>query len=144
MGQVQDRTNQSSSLPACISVLIVDDVPETRSNIRKLLNDPRIRIVGEAGDGNEALRQFHKLLPNVVIMNINMPVRNGIEVTELMCLLEPDANIIILSIQSDQFYVRRTILAGARDYFAKPPDPYELLKSVIRLGSKPGEDSSST
>jgi DNA-binding NarL/FixJ family response regulator len=142
MAQMKERTNHLSPLPLNISVMIVDDMPETRSNIRKIPNDPRIRIVGEAVDGDDALRQFHKLLPNVVVMNINMPARNGIEVTEQMCRIKPDVNVIILTVVDSPDYRANAIKAGARDYITKPPLPDELLRSVIRLCSNQREDAS--
>jgi YesN/AraC family two-component response regulator len=126
----------------CISVLIVDDNPETRRLLRIILDDPRILIVGEARDGHEALRQFQNLLPDVVVMGLHMPGRNGIKVTEQMRQIEPDAKIIILSIESDQSYRRRAVEAGASDYIVKPPDPDELRASIFRFGRKQGKDPS--
>lgn len=143
MGQIQDRPDRISDVPAYVSLLIVDDVAETRENIKKILQfEPRIRIVGEARTGQEALWQFNKLLPNAVIMGINMPGGDGIEATEYMCRSKADANIIILTCQNTPEYRSRAFKAGARYYITKPPNPDELVKSIIILGSKQGVESS--
>jgi pilus assembly protein CpaE len=119
-----------------IRLLIVDDVPETRENIRKLLQfEPDIVVVGIARTGVEAVQVAEETQPDVVLMDINMPDMDGIRATEALLEKVPFAQIVILSVQSEADYMRRAMLAGARDFLAKPPSGDELV-STIRLVSK--------
>jgi pilus assembly protein CpaE len=116
-----------------IKVLIVDDIAETRENIRKLLQfEADIDVVGAASTGGEALELANELQPDVVLMDINMPDMDGIAATEAVIRQVPFCQIVILSVQNDSDYMRRAMLAGARDFIAKPPSGDELI-STIRL-----------
>src|SRR5512147_2372350 len=104
-----------------IRVLIVDDVAETRENVRKLLQfEADIEVVGAARTGREAIQLSDELKPDVVLMDINMPDMDGISATEAIRARQPAVQIIILSVQGDQNYMRRAMLAGARDFLTKP------------------------
>ncbi|MGD8758650.1 MAG: response regulator [Anaerolineales bacterium] len=119
-----------------IRVLIVDDIAETRDNIRKLLQfEVDIEVVGAARTGGEALQLARDTNPDVVLMDINMPDMDGITATEAILADIPFAQIVILSVQSDADYMRRAMLAGARDFIPKPPSGDELV-ATIRLVSK--------
>jgi pilus assembly protein CpaE len=123
-----------------IRLLIVDDVAETRENIRKLLQfEPDIVVVGSARTGQEAIEQAVETQPDVVLMDINMPDMDGIKATELLIEEVPYAQIVILSVQSEADYMRRAMLAGARDFLAKPPSGDELI-STIRFVSERAKD----
>jgi len=118
-----------------IRLLIVDDIAETRENIRKLLQfETDIQIVGSARSGEEALQMAHDMKPDVVLMDINMPDMDGIVATEALLKDVPFAQIVILSVQNEPDYMRRAMLAGARDFIAKPPSGDELI-STIRVVS---------
>src|SRR3972149_2948538 len=118
-----------------IRVLIVDDVAETRENIRKLLQfEPDIDVVGMARNGREAMQLARETKPNVVLMDINMPDMDGIQATELIVKEVPIAQIVIVSVQSDTDYLRRAMLAGARDFLSKPPPADEMIHTIRRLG----------
>src|SRR5512135_1095100 len=118
-----------------IRVLIVDDVAETRENVRKLLTfEPDFEVVGAARSGREAIQMAEELNPDVVLMDINMPDMDGITATEAVRQRRPSAQIIILSVQNDPNYMRRAMLAGARDFLAKPPMADELISAVKRAG----------
>jgi len=107
---------------ATIRVLIVDDIQETRENIRRMLQfESRVEVVGSAQNGSEAISMSIELKPDVVIMDINMPDMDGISATEAIRKKVPYAQIIILSVQADPSYMRRAMLAGARDFLTKPP-----------------------
>jgi pilus assembly protein CpaE len=123
-----------------IRVLIVDDIAETRENIRKLLQfEPDIEVVGAARSGLEALEMADEVDPDVVIMDINMPDMDGIAATEALLRDVPYAQIVILSVQSDADYMRRAMLAGARDFIPKPPSGDELITTIRSLAERARE-----
>jgi pilus assembly protein CpaE len=114
-----------------IKVLIVDDVAETRENIRKLMEfHPEFEAVGQAGTGEEALVQAKALHPDVVLMDINMPGMDGIAATERMSVEVPESSIIIMSVQGEQEYLRRAMMAGAKNYLTKPFTGDELMNAI--------------
>jgi len=118
-----------------IRVLIVDDVSETRENVKKLLQfEADVEVVGIARTGKEAMQASKELDPDVVLMDINMPDMDGIAATEAIRGNQPSIQVIILSVQSDQNYMRRAMLAGARDFLTKPPMGDELISAIRRAG----------
>jgi pilus assembly protein CpaE len=119
-----------------VRILIVDDYAETRENIRKLLQfESDFEVVGAARSGEEALELARETQPDVVLMDINMPDMDGIAATKALLEEVHWAQIVILSVQSEPDYMRRAMLAGARDFIAKPPSGDELV-STIRLVSE--------
>ncbi len=122
-------------------VLIVDDVSETRENIRKILQfESDIEVIGIAGTGAQAVKLGNELVPDVILMDINMPDMDGITATERIKADQPTVQIVILSVQSDANYMRQAMLAGVRDYLAKPPDMDELIGAIRRAGKKAREE----
>ncbi|MCL5428697.1 MAG: response regulator [Chloroflexi bacterium] len=118
-----------------IRVLIVDDVAETRENIRKLLQfDAQVEVVGASRTGTEGVEMAIETQPDVVLMDINMPDMDGISATEAIRKKVPFTQIIILSVQGDSNYMRRAMLAGARDFLTKPIDVDELSAAIRRAG----------
>ena len=118
-----------------IRVLIVDDVSETRENVRKLLQfESDVDVVGVARTGKEAIQLSQDLNPDVVLMDINMPDMDGIAATEAIRSKQPVVQVVILSVQGDQNYMRRAMLAGARDFLTKPPMGDELISAIRRAG----------
>ncbi len=118
-----------------IRVLIVDDIAETRENVRKILQfEPSIEVVGAARTGKEGIELTQRLDPDVVIMDINMPDIDGITATRTIRERQPHVQVVILSVQGDTNYMRRAMLAGARDYLVKPPLMDELLNAVKQAG----------
>lgn len=119
-----------------IRVIIVDDIAETRENIRKLLQfEPDVEVVGVARTGREAIDISKDVKPDVLLMDINMPDMDGITATEIIRKMVPFAQIVILSIQNDPNYMRRAMLAGARDFLTKPPTIDELTSAIRRAGA---------
>jgi pilus assembly protein CpaE len=119
-----------------IRVMIVDDVSETRENVRKLLQfESDVDVVGVARTGKEAIQLSQELNPDVVLMDINMPDMDGITATEAIRSKLPAVQVVILSVQSDQNYMRRAMLAGARDFLTKPPMGDELISAIRRAGA---------
>ncbi len=119
-----------------IRLLIVDDIPETRENLKKLLffeND--IEVVGTAGSGTEAIELAHKLQPDVILMDINMPDIDGITTIERIAKDLPHIQFIMMSVQGETDYLRRSMLAGAREFLVKPFTAEELCSSIRRVYS---------
>ncbi len=117
-----------------IRVLIADDVAETRKDIQRLLyfeND--IKVVGEAGDGKEAIQMVEKYAPDVVLMDINMPVMDGIVATEKISFKYPGTAIMIVSIQGEYEYLRKAMKAGAREYLVKPLGSEALTRAIRQV-----------
>jgi pilus assembly protein CpaE len=117
-----------------IRVLIVDDIPETRENVRKLLYfEKDIEVVGAAADGTEGIELARKLRPDIVLMDINMPDIDGITATQTICQSVPEVQIIMMSVQGETDYLRRSMLAGAREFLVKPFSADELIASIRRV-----------
>ncbi len=128
-----------------IRVIIVDDIAETRENIRKLLQfESDVEVVGVARTGREAIDLAKEVKPDVALMDINMPDMDGIAATEQIQRVLPYVQIIILSVQSDSNYMRRAMLAGARDFLTKPPTIDELNSAIRRAGARAHEERAKT
>jgi pilus assembly protein CpaE len=126
-----------------IKVLIVDDIADTRENLKRLLQfDQIIEVIGAARSGREAIEMSHQLKPDVVIMDINMPDMDGITATEAIRRKAPYTQVVILSVQSDASYMRRAMLAGARDFLTKPPMIDELTAAIRRAGAMAADERS--
>lgn len=120
-----------------IRVLIVDDLPETRENVRKLLQfEPDIEVIGQAGTGEEAVEMAQKHQPDIILMDINMPGIDGIGASQKITELSPSVQVIIMSVQSDPNYLRRAMMAGARDFLTKPFGGDELVAAIRRVHEK--------
>lgn len=123
-----------------VRILIVDDFAETRENIRKLLQfEGDFEVVGAARSGEEALTLARETQPDVVLMDINMPDMDGITATQALLEDVPFAQIIILSVQNEADYMRRAMLAGARDFISKPPSSDELIAAIRQLSERARE-----
>ncbi|WP_258359145.1 AAA family ATPase [Moorella sulfitireducens] len=117
------------------SVLIVDDISTTREDIKRLLYfEEDIKVIGEAGDGEEAVRAVESLRPDVVLMDINLPGMDGIAASEAISNRVPETAIVIISIQKESEYLRKAMAAGARDYLVKPFTSSELAETIRRVG----------
>ncbi len=124
--------NQSST--GKIRLLIVDDISETRENLRKLLYfETDIEIVGTASNGREAIEQAKNLRPDIVLMDINMPDMDGITTSQEIGKVAPMSQVIMMSVQSEADYLRRSMLAGAMDFLTKPFTCEELTTSIHRV-----------
>ena len=120
-----------------IRVLIVDDISETRDHLSKLLGfEPDIDVVGTASSGAEAIEQAAKLQPDVVLMDINMPDMDGITATERLSAQTPNAAVVMMSVQGEADYLRRSMLAGAREFLVKPFSSDELTASIRQVYSR--------
>lgn len=120
-----------------IRVLIVDDLPETRENVRKLLQfESDIEVIGQAGTGEEAIQMAKEHQPDIILMDINMPGIDGIGASQQITESVSSVQIIIMSVQSDPNYLRRAMMAGARDFLTKPFGGDELVAAIRRVHDK--------
>jgi len=123
-----------------IRVLIVDDIPETRDHLSKLLGfESDIDVVGSAASGTEALEIATQLLPDVVLMDINMPDMDGITATEQLSSRVPTAAVVMMSVQGEADYLRRSMLAGAREFLVKPFSSDELTAAIRQVYAREKE-----
>jgi len=117
-----------------IRVVVIDDVAETRENLRKLLSfEPDMDVVGAAGSGPEGIEVAKQVEPHVVLMDINMPDMDGITATQQLLREVPTTQVVMLSVQGETDYLRRAMLAGARDYLTKPASADELVNTIHRV-----------
>jgi pilus assembly protein CpaE len=123
-----------------IKVLIVDDIPETRDHLSKLLGfESDVEVVGAAAGGPEAVQMASALKPDVVLMDINMPGMDGITATEKLAAEVPTAAVIMMSVQGEADYLRRSMLAGAREFLVKPFSSDELTASIRQVWTREKE-----
>jgi two-component system response regulator NreC len=114
-----------------VRVLIVDDHAVVRAGLRMLLSaDPDMEIVGEAGDGAEALHLARDLQPDVALMDISMPDMNGIEATRKIKALCPRVAVLALTMHEDDQYFFEMLAAGASGYIPKRAAPNDLVSAI--------------
>jgi DNA-binding NarL/FixJ family response regulator len=115
--------------PDKLAVLIVDDHAVVRQGLRTILNaNPRLEVVGEAADGDEACASAAALNPHIVIMDVLMPTLNGADATRRLLELSPGSRVIVLTAHEETPYIRELLAAGARGYVLKRA----LVKHLIR------------
>jgi two-component system, NarL family, response regulator NreC len=114
-----------------LRVLLGDDHAVLRQGLRKILEDRRDwRVVAEAGNGRDAVREALELKPEVAVLDIGMPILNGIEATRQIARRAPNIRVVILSMHSDQAYVTQAVHAGARGYVLKESAGDELIEAI--------------
>ncbi len=114
-----------------IRILLADDHGVVRKGLRFLLEqEPGFEIVGEAGDGREAVRLSEETNPDIVIMDIAMPMLNGIEAASQMVKRRPEVGIVILSMHSDEDYLLSALNAGAKGYLLKDSAEADLVRAI--------------
>jgi pilus assembly protein CpaE len=114
-----------------ITILLVDDIAETRESVKKLLAfEPDFKVIGSVGSGHDGIAMAKELRPNIIIMDINMPDMDGIQATAAITQAVPTAAVIMMSVNTDLDYMRRAMLAGARNFLSKPVDPDELYNTI--------------
>ncbi|RMD00363.1 response regulator [Clostridium autoethanogenum] len=121
-----------------IRVLIADDIEETRNVIKKILklDKENIEVVGEADNGEEVFKIIPKVKPDVVLMDINMPVLNGLEATEKITMEYPSVMVIIMSVQAESEYLKKAMFHGAKEYIIKPFNYNTLIETITTTYEK--------
>lgn len=112
-------------------LLIVDDAMFMRANIKKMVEEAGHSVVGEAGNGEQAIEMYNACSPDIVLMDITMPDMDGIEATTRIMAEHKDAKIIMVSAMGQMEMVVRAISAGAKDFVVKPVDG-DKLKTCLR------------
>jgi DNA-binding NarL/FixJ family response regulator len=121
-------------MPDRISVLLVDDHSLVRKGFRRILEDePDIAVVGEASDGQEAVRLAQELKPTVIVMDCALPEMNGLEATRRILSDRPESLVLMLSMHPEETWVRQALEAGARGYILKNAVDLELGASIRRV-----------
>lgn len=108
-------------------VLIVDDSIVMRKNLAAILRQGGHSIIGEASNGRQAVSQYFDLVPDIITMDISMPIMGGVEAVKQIIKLDKDANIIMISAVNQKKMVFNAINNGAKHYIVKPLDPKKLL-----------------
>lgn len=120
-------TPQASS---AIRVLLADDHTMLREGLRRSIEGAGLSVIGEAGDGDEVVRLADELRPDVILMDVSMPVRDGVEATRLIRDHNPDIAIVMLTMHADADVVQRAVRAGATGYLVKDCTTDEIVKAV--------------
>ncbi len=112
-------------------ILLADDHTIVRNGLRVLLErQPDFEIVGEAGNGREAIELAQQQSPDVILMDVAMPIMNGIEAAARITAAQPKTAIVILSMHSDESYILRALKGGARGYLLKDSAESDLIQAV--------------
>ena len=120
------------SIAGRIRVMVVDDHPIMRSGLRDTLEaSGRFRVVGLAGDGEEAVRTVEELKPEVIVMDVMMPGKDGIDACREIMELLPDTRVMMLTASSEEDAVIEAVAAGATGYLQKYSRPEELVEAVL-------------
>lgn len=120
-----------------INILVVDDNDGTGEKIIKIIDMvDHFKVVGEAVDGVDALNKTRELKPDVILMDINMPIMNGLESTEEISKEFPNIVVIIMSVQDDTDYLKKAMLCGAKEYIFKPFTTDDLINTVSKTFEK--------
>ncbi|MGQ9629823.1 MAG: response regulator [bacterium] len=113
-------------------ILIVDDSMVMRGMLRDIVS-AKYPVAGEAGDGDEAIEQYKALKPDLVILDITMPKRDGISALQEIVRMDPQAKVVIVSAVGQKAYIEQAVGLGAKGYIVKPFSPEKVLETIDRL-----------
>lgn len=128
---MQPSNSTSQAERSTVRVLIVDDMPQVREDLRVLLQlSNEIEVVGEAGDGLEAIKQAEKYHPDVVIMDMEMPIFDGLRATEQIKARRLARRVVILSVHSEKDDIERAMQSGADAFIQKGSSYVSLIEAI--------------
>ncbi len=116
-----------------ITILLVDDLVFMRSALRTIIEAGNMTVAGEAANGQEAVVLYNKKKPDVVLMDITMPVMDGIEALKKIMQQDPSSRVIMCSALGQNKYIIKAIQYGARDFIIKPFKPERILSAVSKV-----------
>ena len=116
-----------------ITIFLVDDLKFMRTALRNIIETAGMTVAGEASDGLQAVTLYTEKKPDVVLMDITMPVMNGIESLAKIMKLDPSAKVIMCSAIGQNKYIIQSIQLGARDFIIKPFKPERILSSILKV-----------
>ncbi len=117
-----------------LRILLADDHTVVRQGLRRVLEDrPEWEVVAEAGDGREAVRQAEQHKPDIAILDVAMPLLNGIETTRQITRRVPGTRVLVLSMHADEAYVTQMLQAGATGYLLKDSADVDLIQAVSEV-----------
>ena len=119
-----------------IRVMAVDDSPITRKMIKKALEPEGFEIIGEAGNGKDAVELYHKIKPDIITMDVTMPIMDGLKAAQVIKEQNPAQKIVMLSAMSDQDIVAEARGWGIVHFCAKPFKPEEIVEKILRVISE--------
>ncbi|WP_227395446.1 response regulator [Jeotgalibacillus aurantiacus] len=114
-------------------VLVVDDAKFMRMTLKNMLSNSDFEVIGEAENGQDAIEQYKALSPDLVTMDITMPILDGISAAKEILREDPSAKIIMCSAMGQQKMVIEAIEAGAKDFIVKPFDSHRVIESMSRV-----------
>ncbi len=134
---MNDHTTMNNHLVECrLRLIIVDDHPVIRRGIRDVLSDwEGAEVVGEASSASEAMRLLGNSLPDLVLLDVTLPDRSGIELLKDIVAAYPHIKVLVLSIHPEEQYALRALRAGAWGYLTKASAPEELLNALARIAA---------
>ncbi|MFC5448798.1 response regulator transcription factor [Paenibacillus aestuarii] len=114
-----------------VRIVIADDHQLFREGVKRIINmEDDMEVIGECGDGIQVIELCNQITPDIVLMDINMPLENGVVATERLKLIFPDIKVIILSIHDDESYVFETLRKGASGYLLKDMEAESLINAI--------------
>ncbi|MDR6553616.1 response regulator transcription factor [Paenibacillus qinlingensis] len=114
-----------------VHIVIADDHQLFREGVKRIINmEDDMEVIGECGDGIQVIELCNQITPDIVLMDINMPLENGVIATERLKLIFPDIKVIILSIHDDESYVFETLRKGASGYLLKDMEAESLINAI--------------
>ncbi len=117
-----------------VKVIIADDHPLVRQGIKNVLQlEPALKVIAETTNGKETVAMAKKLLPDVILMDINMPLLNGMEATKIIKRDLPQVKIIALTIHDEEEYIYEMVRSGATGYLLKDVDPGRLVEYILKV-----------
>jgi two-component system response regulator NreC len=123
-----------AQLMASVRVLLVDDHTVVRRGLRRILEAVAdIEVVGEAGNGVDAVQAAADLQPDVVLMDVSLPLMNGIEAARQISASSPDTRVLMLSMHAEEQYVEQSLAAGAHGYVVKDAEDQDLVGAVMAV-----------
>ncbi|WP_010300579.1 response regulator [Kurthia senegalensis] len=114
------------------TVLVVDDTLFIRETIKRMIAGQGFDVIGEAENGEEAIEQYKKLHPDIVTMDITMPIKNGLEATKAIYEYDKNAKIVVITAVGQQKNVVKALKNGAKDFMTKPFDQQQLLHVLYK------------